>query len=371
MCIPESYFTCNKEFFSQIDGLPMGSPLSPVLANIFMEYFETDFLPRILNCDITWIRYVDDIFAVVPCSFNIDNFLELLNSVHPTIKFKVEVENDNSLPFLDVLVIRSHDGYPRFRVYRKNTHSDSYIHAFSNHSTTTKLGVISNLFLRAYNICDSEFIEDEIIYLENVFGKHGYNSEFINKAHRKARKTYYGMKEKEPFLKENEHLLLMPQTGTDIDYLNSYLKECKIMGAYKNMSTIKRMLSKPIISESDKPCIYKIPCRSCDKVYVGETIDFKRRIRQHRDAIRKGDSNSAVFQHMNNENHGIDFQNINKLITLPDTHRRRLIEAILIQNSKNFNIHQTNFKLDLFLNNIVKKNATSVNRLLEEVNKPP
>ena len=268
-------------------------------------------------------------------------------------------------------MIRSQDGYSKFRVYRKDTHSDSYIHAFSNHSKTTKLGVISNLFLRAYNICDTEFIENEIIYLEKVFNRHGYNSEFINKAHRKARKTYYRVKEKEPFLKEDECLLVMPQTSSENNNLNTYLKESKIIGVYKNISTIKKMLSKPKISESEKPCIYKLPCGSCDKVYIGESIDFERRKREHRDAIRRGDINSAVFKHMTQENHPIDFQNIDKLVTMPDTHRRRLTEAILIQNSKNFNVHQSNYKLDMFLNNIVKKNVTSISRLLKKVNKPP
>ena len=164
-------------------------------------------------------------FAVLPCSFNIDNFLETLNNLHPSIKFKVEIENNNALPFLDTLVIRSEDGYPKFRVYRKDTHSDSYIHAFSNHSKTTKLGVISNLFLRAYHICDTEFIENEITYLRNVFTRHGYDSGFISKAHRKARKTYYGVRDKEPFLREDERLLLMPQTAPYNTCLNAYLKK--------------------------------------------------------------------------------------------------------------------------------------------------
>ena len=74
---------------------------------------------------------------------------------------------------------------------------------------------------------------------------------------------------------------------------------------------------------------------------------------------------------MTEENHPINFENMDKVITIADTHRRKLIEAILIQNSKNFNIYQSNFKLDMFLNTIIKNNVPTINRLLRDVNKPP
>jgi hypothetical protein len=35
-----SYFSFNGQFYEQIDGVAMGSPLSPVIANFYMEHFE-------------------------------------------------------------------------------------------------------------------------------------------------------------------------------------------------------------------------------------------------------------------------------------------------------------------------------------------
>ena len=46
----------------------MGSPISPVLSNIYMEFYERHHLPNVLPNNILWLRYVDDIFAVVPSS---------------------------------------------------------------------------------------------------------------------------------------------------------------------------------------------------------------------------------------------------------------------------------------------------------------
>ena len=53
LCISECYFSCNNRIYAQVSGLPMGSPLSPVLANLFMEFYETEILPNIVNFDMT------------------------------------------------------------------------------------------------------------------------------------------------------------------------------------------------------------------------------------------------------------------------------------------------------------------------------
>ena len=78
----------------------MGSPVSPVIANIYTEYFEE--LVLVPECPIPppcWKRYVDDVIVLkeqVDASFN------HLNSVDPHIRFTVEASgNDGSIPFLD------------------------------------------------------------------------------------------------------------------------------------------------------------------------------------------------------------------------------------------------------------------------------
>ena len=106
-------------------------------------------------------------------------------------------------------------------------------------------------------------------------------------------------------------------------------------------------------------------------MYIGETIDLTRRKREHRDALRRGDVNSAVFQHLANEEHPINIDNISEIIGIENTEKRKLIESILIQNCKTFNLHQSNHKLDRFVNNILKNHVTSVNKLIQHVNRPP
>ena len=152
-----------------------------------------------------FLRYVDDIFAVIPDSVDIKEFLCKLNNLHHCIKFKVEIETQNGLPFLDTLVSRSETNNTKYRVYRKPTHSESYVHAFSSHSENVKLGVISNIFLRAYKICDMEFLDSEINHIKEVFHKHGYSDRFIQKAHTRARRSFYNTTEKQEFLTYLRH----------------------------------------------------------------------------------------------------------------------------------------------------------------------
>ena len=55
-----------------------------------MEFFERYLLPFIVNFELVWLRYVDDVFAVLPDNIDLDNFLTSLNRLSPSIKFTIE-----------------------------------------------------------------------------------------------------------------------------------------------------------------------------------------------------------------------------------------------------------------------------------------
>src|SRR5678815_404836 len=87
----------------------MGSPLSPILANIFMELLEIyHILPNPLLNNSFWYRYVDDIFVAIPVNTNPIDILTFINNIHPNITFTIEHATNNTLPFLDTLLIWSH-----------------------------------------------------------------------------------------------------------------------------------------------------------------------------------------------------------------------------------------------------------------------
>ena len=86
-------FTFQDKFFKQLCSATMGSPCSPVVANIYMEYFKDLALGPELPVPVKdWKRYVDDVFSIIPKG-NRNKMLHYLNSIDPHIKFTIEQPN--------------------------------------------------------------------------------------------------------------------------------------------------------------------------------------------------------------------------------------------------------------------------------------
>ena len=98
----EAHFIFNSKFYNQIDRVAMGSPFSPVLANICMSFHESKWLNEYnLNKRKFCVRYVDDILAAFD---NEQDSLKFLNNRHPNIKFTIEKQSNHSIVFLNVLI---------------------------------------------------------------------------------------------------------------------------------------------------------------------------------------------------------------------------------------------------------------------------
>jgi len=107
LCLRLTYFEFQGRFFEQMDGGAMGSPLSPVVANLFMEAFESRALEQASLRPSMWVRYVDDTFVIWPhTDEELKNFHIHLNTINPSIQFTYEKEKEGQLPFLDVCVQR-------------------------------------------------------------------------------------------------------------------------------------------------------------------------------------------------------------------------------------------------------------------------
>ncbi|KAL9984598.1 hypothetical protein ACROYT_G006910 [Oculina patagonica] len=104
-----TYFQYNGSIYEQQEGAAMGSPVSAVIANLYMESFEEQAITSSSYTPKRWKRYVDDTFTILDRE-NVDSFLQHLNIQQPSIRFTMETENDSNLAFLDTAVSREPDG---------------------------------------------------------------------------------------------------------------------------------------------------------------------------------------------------------------------------------------------------------------------
>ena len=121
----------------------MRSPLGPTLVNASLCFHEQIWLnecPDKLK-PVYYRRYVDGIFVLLRSPDHLEKFKNYLNSKHRNIRFTCEKEHSNSMPFLDVLITRTSNGF-KTSVYHKPIFSGVYLNFNSFISEEYKVGLI-------------------------------------------------------------------------------------------------------------------------------------------------------------------------------------------------------------------------------------
>lgn len=119
LCLDSTCFIHNDTHYKQICGVAMGSPISPVVANLVMENLKQKIISKLPFTLPLYKRYVDDILTCAHKD-NVDELLRKFNNYHPRLRFTHELENKGCISFLDTLVINDHSCIIT-DWYRKNT----------------------------------------------------------------------------------------------------------------------------------------------------------------------------------------------------------------------------------------------------------
>ena len=169
-----TYFVYRGTFYEQIRGCAMGSPVSPIISNLYMEHFEREALSTFARQPEIWYRYVDDTFTKLQ-EYDVDNFTDHLNSRDPYIQFTMVPETDGKLPFLDTCVNVKEVGTSKVTINGKPTHTDLYLALIPITIWNTKRSVVRTLFHRARTvITEDQDKETEMKHLRSVFQNNNY-----------------------------------------------------------------------------------------------------------------------------------------------------------------------------------------------------
>ena len=362
LTVNNTQFIFNEILYKQIDGLSMGNPAAPHLANIFLCHLEEQFMQQCPS-DIKplfYRRYLDDTIAVFNNEQCADKFFNFINNFHSNIQFTIEKEQCNKLPFLDVHITRQNDGYFTTSVYRKPTFTGLTTSFFSFIPLMYKINVIRILIYRAYHLSSSYVsFSTELKNLEQILTRNGFPLHLIQKYIRKF--LHSVMQPSAPNFNVPKKIvyLSLPYLGPPShkmaknikNALSHYYSYIDFKFTFRNNFQIKSFFryKDKIPTDLQSNIIYKYKCETCNSFYIGSSIkQAKVRFTQHLGtSFRTGrhlskPMYSAPRNHSETSNHKISYNNFSVIDHAANTHSLRILESLyLLKHKPSLNIDKT------------------------------
>lgn len=339
-CIKDSrYFKYDTKIYEQRKGMPMGSPASPIIADIIMEKLldvtmeKLKIKPRLLT------KYVDDIFAVVRKD-QVDETLRNLNAFNGQIQFTYEVEKENRLPFLDSIVCRT-DNLLKLNWYQKETASGRLISFYSKHPRKVIINTAINFIRRVLDISDKCFHTTNKEKIRKILKLNHFPTGTINNLFKFTRGNYKNDKNnQEP--KIFKRTTYIPRFSERLLHSGLYDKDTFKL-AQRSRNTVGQLFSKTktkLKMEDKSNVVYRIECdgqehNSCNKVYVGTTkTKLKTRLSSHKSDLkalnRPPEQKTALAAHCATTGHKPNFNNVKILSEEENYNRRYFLEMLHI-----------------------------------------
>lgn len=309
----------------------MGASVSVTAANLTMEWLENRALASFSPSPRIFLRYVDDCFCVIERSA-LEAFTAHLNNQSTAIQFTVEMEANQRLPFLDVLVKRT-NGALSFSVYRKGTHTGRYLNFKSVHPDTHKRSVVASLLGRANRLCTNpEDLNADVKMVREDLSTCGYPPAFVNAVeHRMSAPS-------QPASVRQRKRAAVPYVPGISETLSRVLRSYDVEVAHVPVRKLRHTLvggKDKLPKEAFPGVVYKIPCADCDSVYIGETGNFRQRLRQHQNDVKnKKVASNALAEHADTTNHTIDWLNASIIGKERNWTSRLHLESLEIQSTE-------------------------------------
>ena len=294
---------------------------------------------------------MDDTFLLFKDISHINQFLSYLNSKHPNIKFTKESEQENALPFLDVLVTRKHNTYET-SVFRKKTFTGLSSHFLSSEPKMYKINTIKTLLYRCYHVCSTYLnFHKEENFLKSFFMNNGFPTNLYYHQLRQFLSKIYNPKPCIQNVGKKRLYISFPYYGyvserlrTEIlNVVSKYYPQIDLKLIFTNKlsvgSLFKYKESLPTLLCSG--VIYTYQCALCNECYTGSTTrQLQCRIAEHMGrSVRTGkplskNPVSAIYNHSFNSGHAISKDNFKVIDRHNNVSQLRVLESLYILKTK-------------------------------------
>ncbi|XP_022802357.1 uncharacterized protein LOC111339894 [Stylophora pistillata] len=302
-------FQFDGNLYEQTDGVAMGSPLGPLMANAFLCSIE-EKLDQDNKLPEFYRRYVDDTFAIVTSVPAAEDLLSTLNNCHPSIHFTMELASGNKLPFVGMEVLKKGCKLET-SVYRKPTNTGLLLHHQSHVDKRYKKSLLKTMLNRAFRLSSTwESFKSECDHLKMMFTNLKYPDHLINStiSHfvTSVRSENPGVQAQLSVNENAVHRVVLPfKDQKSADAVKRQLSDLSnkidhtLHPVFKSRKICEdlrvREPKPPIVSQ--QCVVYNYKCDLCDAEYVGYTSrHLHQRINEHR--------NSAIGKHLKND-HGL------------------------------------------------------------------
>jgi hypothetical protein len=369
LCYKNSFCQYNNQCYRQIFGLPMGSPLSCILADYVMNDIMTDIFEKITeNIDIKF-KYVDDLLLSIP-EDKVDDILNKFNNYNKFMKFTIETEKNGEIPYLDMLVKRNENQKIEISWYKKPIASGRILNYLSTHPIMHKINTALGLIHRIYSLDKNSTDENKNKNIMNHLKNNNYPPSLIKILIRRFKnKKRMNLEDRtnNDVIENSKYYRSIPYIKNLSEKVAKFLKNNKkdlhLTYSNKKCDLYSRLKDKTDIKQL-KNVIYSIKCedRNCKKEYIGmTTTSLQTRIYNHNSDINKANNNTnnfkaqqqqktALIQHMIDNKHNFDTNKVKVLDTNKSNRKLVLLESLHIQgrieNTVNMKTDTHNIKND-------------------------
>lgn len=267
MVMENGVFSFNDVIHQQTFGSPMGSSVSPILADLVMEMLEDEVFTKLNFCVPFYYRYVDD--SSTGCPKDKVNYMkDVFNSLNEIIQFTIEEENERRIAFLDVLLIRDEQGFIKTDWYHKETWSGRYLNFQSCLPFSYKRNTISILTEKMYKLADVEFHDSNKTLILDTLKENGYPEKLVKNT---IEQTIQKMKQpKPPRDKKEVKYVSVPYVNGLFEKIKTLFKEFDVEVVGTGENTLKQnvftKLKDKVPKSHQSNLIYMVTC-SCGIIY--------------------------------------------------------------------------------------------------------